>query len=367
MADENGIDTPLVESQDVVSPGSNSSTVENFDRAALESKVSAAFSKLNQLDPEPSLDAPADAPEAEPEASANEVDPPADAADDDAADEADADDEGNQQPEKPAKASGPTVPAAYRRSLEAYGWTPEEIDAAASANPAQFLVTAQKIHTNRAAEIAKWAEIGRQTKTAAPEAPAKGASKSTGKQGLPVLDVDGLVEKYGNEQLVREIATPVQAVIETLQQLMPDLMTGVDAIRQSRQQSLSTQVEQFFGSEELKTYNEIYGADSKAMTDAQKQHRNKVLELADNLVAGAEQNGTTLSVTEALRLAHDSASSSYKVQVVRAGIKKDLKQRQAGLSVRPSKGGQTPNTGAPKDKSELENRTRNRLANVFGS
>lgn len=274
---------------------------------------------------------------------------------------------GEQQPD-PEKDPAPTFPGAWRRTLRAYDWTDDEIADALSQEPnarASFMATAQKLHANRNAELAKWAEMGRRERNAQPDSNAEPGKpivdSETGK--FPLSNIDALIEKHGNEDLVREIAEPFNKMLAEINGIMPDLVSGVQSIRESRQQVLAGQIEQFFGSEDLKTYSEVYGADANSLSEDQVGTRNKVLEFADALVAGASLQGRQLSTDEALMLAHDSVSGGFKEKAIRATIRKSVTTRSKGLSLKPT-GKVTPKTG-PKTREELEKDVRGRLASVF--
>lgn len=288
---------------------------------------------------------------------------------------ADSEDTGDQPPKPEPKAKTPTIPDAYRRTLKAYDWTDDEINDAVAQNPAGFLVTAQKLHANRNAELAKWAEMGRSSRseTEVSGENAKTATEASGAKHIDTktgtfrpLNVDALVAKHGNEDLVRELADPINAVIAEMNRVLPQVMTGAHAIQKAREQTLAAQIDQFFGGPELKPYVEAYGADTAAMTPENQKARMKVLEMADALMAGAKIQGRVLNLSEALTLAHDCTSGEFRTAAVRKDIKGKVTTRNAGLSLRPSQAGPKAATGVPKNRTDLEKRTANRLASVFG-
>ncbi len=267
----------------------------------------------------------------------------------------------------------PTFPQAWRRTLHAYDWTDDEIADALSQEPnarASFMATAQKLHSNRNAELAKWAEMGRRERDSQSDpaaTPIKGSVEPTvepGAEAFAPANIDALIEKHGNEDLVREIAEPFNDMMKRINEVLPDLMSGVQSIRDSRQQALARQIDQFFGSEDLKSYEEVYGLDSKDLSDDQVGTRNKVLEFADALVAGASLQGRKLSTEEALVLAHDSVSGEFKEKAIRTEIRKSVTVRAKGISLKPT--GKTVQKTGPKTREELEKDVRGRLTAVFG-
>lgn len=360
----------------------NTPTEETFDRDALEASVSKGLEamvasdedslELTPLEEEPVAAEPAEKEplaaeptEAEPvaaepiEGEPTEEEPTGEASEGESTEE---------QPPEPKEDLAPTFPGAWRRTLRAYDWTDDEIEDALSQEPnarASFMATAQKLHANRNAELAKWAEMGRRERNANPaeEKVLPVSDTETGK--FPLTNIDGLIEKHGNEDLVREIAGPFDKMLAEINAIMPDLVSGVQSIRESRKQVLTGQIERFFGSEDLKPYAEVYGAGSDSLSEDQEGTRNKVLEFADALVAGASLQGRKLSTDEALMLAHDSVSGGFKEKAIRTEIRKSVTVRSKGLSLKPT-GVVTPKTG-PKTREQLEKDVKGRLAAVFGS
>jgi hypothetical protein len=357
MADDDTQNPTMGVSDSVSStPESNSSAVEPGDGTyspEVEAQVEAGLNKLQDLgnpDPEATETQP------DPEAASTE---PAVGETEESPKET--------QDQQPAVKAGPTVPDAYRRSLKAYDWSDAEIDAGAKADPAAFLVMAQRIHANRNAEMARWAEMGRTQRQGNAGTNPQNQPQIVNGQLKPI-DIAAMTEKYGNEDLVKDMATPLNAAIEQINRLLPDLMTGVSAIQQSRTNTLAQQIDQFFGRPELATFKPVYGTDHTKLEGKQFEARNKVLEMADALIAGAGAQGRNLSVEEALLMAHDATSGSFKTEAIRASIKKDVKARSQGLSLRPGKAGTSASdNGPPRSKAELESRTRGRLAAVFGN
>lgn len=352
------------------------------ERAALEASVQSKLDALDFTgdgsDPEPDADPSADPPATEPDGGSEPEAKGSEGEGQPAQEVEETPAEGEQvseeQPKSEAKPkTGPTLPAAYVRSLKAYDWTDEEIEKAFKADPANFTVTAQKIHKNRSDEVAKWADIGRAIKeqsTAQKSDPKPQASPhldpKTG--GFKPLDVDAMVEKYGNEEIVREIVAPVNEVLAAVNSILPDLLTGVSTIRQSRQETMARQVDQFFGQKELEPFASVYGKDFDTADEEQIGNRNKVLEVADALLAGAAQQGRKLTTTDALTMAHDHVSSGFKKDTAIKEVKQQVQKRSASITLKPSKTGTktTATSGKPKNARDMEARTLTRLQAAFG-
>ncbi len=276
---------------------------------------------------------------------------------------------------KPAvKPNAPTLPAAIVRTLKAYEWTDAEIaDAAKQPN---FLATATKLHATRTAEIAKWSEIGRQqnAQRAAQSAAKPTADPLAALQALPLVDATKMkrstfIAAASGYKMIDAIVGPVNATVAAINAIMPIIQQTQQRSQQAELETLNRQVEGFFGGKELEPYTEVYGNAKSVPTPEQIASRNKVLETADALMVGARLQGRELTLGEALTLAHDSVSGSFKAKAARQVLTGQLKTREKALSLRPtSRSPQTPagsNADGVKTRPQLEAATRQRLASVF--
>lgn len=308
-----------------------------------------------------------------------------DAADDTTQDEvADQDDQGGEETtetisEAAVEDSGdpdaPTLPDAYRRTLEHKGWKPEEIDHNLKALGPQFIAQVEKLHVAQNAENAALAMMGRQIR--AQESPLQEASGQTPEtppatvKAIPAVDVQGLKEKFGEDELVDAIAAPINAAVEAMNAILPNLHAGQEAAQQAEVDRVSQSVETFFSEDSKQAYTELYGHAKVGLTDTQVTKRNEVLDHAYNLIVGArEVQGREISLSDAMEMAHNHVSREFDLNAVRHGIVKKAKAREKGITLRPSNRSEqstltTPN-GPPSTRQELESRTRARLRKVFG-
>lgn len=352
--------------------------IEPENRDALEAKVTAALNDLDDADDAEVTDDAADPEEAVTDDADESEDADADAADagDDDADDADDDDadedssaeDDEADAEAGAAADGeepdaPTLPDAHRRSLIAYGWTDEDIDTNLKNLGERFLTTAAKLHENRNTETARQAEIGRkliedQKRQAGEQTPEKGR--------LDPIDVAALKKKFGDDELIDAIVGPVNERMEYLNKVLPQVQSARDMQQQQELDALAKQVDDFFASETVKPYTDLYGTASNRTKD-QTEFRNKLLETADALTAGAKYQGRTLSVQEALEAAHGLVSADYQQTAARKSVKKAAKQRNKGISLKPTRatsgatGTRRTKANQAPSREELEARTAKRL------
>lgn len=359
---------------DIETPAAPAAETE-FDRSALESAVASNMAEVfgddTPVDDVEQVETPADpaetetpATDAEKEAAAKGVTAEGDAEtkEDEVVEEAAA------EGEKPADKAGevskaPTLPAAYRRSLKAYEWTDEEIDRAAT-DP-NFLTTAAKIHATRNAETAKTAELGRQARQ---QNTTQQQDTSAAITALKLVDSAALKKQYGEDALIDSIVSPINAVVEQINKILPVIQQTQQKSQTAELETLGRQIEGFFGGAELKPYTELYGLDLSKLNDKQLESRNKVLETADALIVGAKLQGRTMSLGDALTLAHDSVSGTFKTQAARTTIKTQLKARERGITLKPgNRGSNIAANGAGKvsSRGDLEKKVKAGLASVF--
>jgi len=356
-----------------------------FDSTALEAKIAGPLAAIDDASEtvaeveveveETEAEADAVAPDASVEDETPESDPSETSPDDpEAVEEA----EGGKpdSPIAPKLPTSPTLPAAYRRTLRAYEWTDEEIDAAYGVDPANFTITASKLHRTRNDEIAAWARMGRAARdTTAPDTGAEGeadgrpssARKSAPatKGPVPRIDVEGLSERYGDPDLIKEIAGPINAAIDAINGYLPDITSGVAAVQQGRVAQLQQIIDGFFADPEIQPYADLYGA-GKDLTKEQLEARGRVLETADALVVGARQQGRSLTVQEAIALAHDSVSADHKTAAIRKELRGTVTKRAESVTMKPTR---RSGKGAAEDDSAnssegLETRIGRRLAKL---
>lgn len=263
-------------------------------------------------------------------------------------------------------AKAPTLPEAYRRSLKAYGWEDADIDQNLKAMGPTFIVTAQKIHQNRNEEVSRWAEAGR---AAREQAKGKDAPQAAAFKAIPIPDLAALKEHYGNDALIDSVFGPLKEVVQQINAVVPQIQQSQTQAKMAEVEMLGRQIEGFFTSKPLQPFAELFGDLTKGqLKPDQSELRNKVLEMADALLAGATAQGRRLSFDDAMTLATDSYTGSYKAKAAREEVKTSLKKREKGISLKPGNKATSPAGNPPvvKTRSDLERKVRSKLATVFG-
>lgn len=326
-----------------------------FDRSVLESvvhdKMSAVFSDgdetlAEEADPKPATESTEQAtvePAAKeaPEEETEEKAPEAAAA--------------SQKTEKSATtpatpATDPAIPAAYRRSLKAYQWTDQEIDAAAKADPSAFAKTAEKLHLTRVAETKRWAELGRATIAAQPAATV---------QETPKIDIAALKKQYGpNEPLILALEAQ-QSALDRTNTFITDTHKRQAA---SEEAALANTVDGLFNSDA--SYHDFYGKKGGTLTEPQLAARGKVLTMTEQLIRGAAAQGAPITLEEAWTAAHDATASPVAAKVAVQKIATQVRERQQAITLKPgARAKAAPKAG---DRTTLEANVGKGLKKAFG-
>lgn len=272
------------------------------------------------------------------------------------------------------ESDAPTLPQAYVRSLLAYGWTDDEIKGHLEAYGSKFIDTAAKIHSNRNDEIEAWAERGRKLRQSGPDQVTDTKSGESDRktqttsipQTLKAIDVDALKERYGEDEFVDTIARPINDLILAVNAVLPQLQAGIASTQQEAQKQLAQSVEEFFNSADLKDYSTLYGNSKNGITEEHSKTRNRVLEVADALIGGMQDQGKNVSVYDALMLAHETVSRNFTESVIRNRLKDSLTKREKTISLKPSKrtAAAAPNSESDK-RTALESTVAQKLAQAF--
>lgn len=362
------------EQPEAVTQTANAANADSPDRAKVEAKTAAAMAKVfgNSTDDEVDV-APAAAPAAKkgpptkppvakpaPAAAAKEEPAGTDAGTDEGAtDEAAAPAEAVVNP-----ASG--VPAAYRRSLKAFQWTDEEIDAAHEANPEGFLRIATKLHESRNETTRQMSELGRQLRQKQQPEPEPGtAPKPAAKPAqFKKIDVAALREKYGDEDFITQLEA-MNGVVEFANDARGFIEQSKQRQAEVELEALGRQIEGYFAGDDIKDYSGLYGKAGTNLTPDQITARQKVIEQADLLIAGSRQMGRPITLTDALTMAHDSVSAPVRAAAATAKVATQVKARQAAISVRPT-GRAAGAPAAATNASQLQRNVTAGLAKAFG-
>lgn len=280
-------------------------------------------------------------------------------------------DEEQEQSEE-AEEKTPTLPDAYRRSAIHQGWTQDEIDEFFKSDPEKALKTLSKIHESNNRITTEFSNLGRMALEAQKNPP-----KPTTENDSDITKIIGNLEKeHGGDPLYEDVVKP-------LAQELQRIRTQVNTTPQSQtsppvtneRDGLVQQINTFFGQETLKGYYDFYGVPGEVRNDSQVQNYNKVLNIADQLIAGSilkTEGKNPMSVPDALDNAHLLVSEPYRAEAERVTMKASMKKREKGVVLKPSTTSSavddaTKDKSKPDTRAELLSKTRQRLKKVFGT
>lgn len=282
-------------------------------------------------------------------------------------------DESPEEPEAETEpeSKGPILPTTHRRSLAAYGWDETEIAEGFKDNPTAFAAMADKLHQRRIAETNSYAEMGRKIRAEerqTQDRPASQTSQQILPDGLQRIDTDALKKEYEGDELVHglidKMAGPLNGVIDTLSQLMPQITQAIHSTQETDDAAMARQLDDFFGSASMKSYADLYGSSFEGATEDQFSARYKVMEHADALLVGADRQDRKMSRADALDFAHESVSAGFKTTAIRNTIKTQIKARSKSITLKPvSKS--TSSSGEKLNRQELEARVGSSLSKLF--
>ncbi len=284
-----------------------------------------------------------------------------------------------EEPDKDDSEEAPQLSDAYYRAAIHRGWNEDEVKEFWSANPKLAEKTFAKIYeaVNRSSE--EFAEIGRVRKDqlehkAEPEETTVEATKRSDKK-LGGVDIEKLRTEYPDDpvvDMVEAMQTQNQALYDEMQVIKNTKPPEQSQeISQSEVAAIQQQIEGFFNGGEAELYGDFYGTVQKGATDwsglapGEKANRWAVIQMADEMIIGAESFSRELPRDEAMRLAHMSVTESIREKVIRADIMGQVVKRSKSLSLKPSSAAKPDSGSAPKDEAELESRTEERLSKLF--
>ena len=278
----------------------------------------------------------------------------------------------------------PELSDAYYRAAKHMGWSDDDIDNLYKNNPELCVTTLGKVYdgVNRATQ--DFAAIGRKMKEAAkiPVVASTPVVVPAVKSDYKGIDAKALREKYPDDPMVDMIIAQDQQsklLYDQIQESKNRPEPAIHAANQREQAALSQearaveqQIDTFFKGDEAKAYGDFYGTLSKdaidwsSLTPGQRANRWAVLEMMDQMIAGANACGKDLTISNALEYAHLSVSEPMREKVIRGKIISDVKKRSSGLSLKPVGSSKENTDGKPVTRKELIEDTRKRLNKVFG-
>ncbi|KKN77429.1 hypothetical protein LCGC14_0359880 [marine sediment metagenome] len=277
---------------------------------------------------------------------------------------------------------------AYYRAAIHRGWKPEEIEAFYESKPDLCVKTLGNIYEAVKRSNEEFATLGRaykerstQEATATVTATSPEAKKTEYKsidfEALEKTDIDpdtlaALKAQDVQGKITFDMLQEIQGAKSVQSPTQPSYVAGQSPRVIAQETALiQQQIENFFDADELKLYSGFYGdipKDAKdwgALSPGQKANRWAVIEMMDDLMAGAHMNHRDMEIDEAMQLAHLNISESQREKVIREKLKADVTKRGNSLTLKPSGAAKSDSTNKPQTPEELIETTQERLNKVF--
>lgn len=283
------------------------------------------------------------------------------------------------------------IPEAYLRAAEEHQWKREDIVKMFKSNGSEATDRFLKNLYAKSNQQSSWfADAGRRMKQLEEQYNGGGQSNVHAPQGaptpLPGISPEDLAayetEHGANDPLIRGYKQQSE-MIGNLNGQLSDVnkrLSSHDAdmlqLESDRKTNEARHTADFFRTDSVKQYDMLYGTlpegtmSFEGLPIAQKMNRDKVMELAGNIMLGAEFHGKDVTLDSALDMAHRVVSEPMAAVVARESLIKSVNRRSKARIVRPSDsirtGNSTRSTGKPKTHEELVAKTARALAKVFG-
>jgi len=250
-----------------------------------------------------------------------------------------ADDSGDKDKDSPA------IPDNHYRALIHSGWEPEKVSAIYEKDPELLLELAEKAYSDVNNLSQQFAQLGRnriEMERRRAEQQAQSQPQQSQQQGP---DLAKLKEQYDDD--------PFGATVELLkffgQQSQPQQQQPQQALPKEQFQedlALTQHIINFFGNKEMEPYNDFYGStydenghpyiDVSHLTPGQQANRQRVLQIADHIIAGAEFQGEQMPIQQALSMAHMMTTGPIAKQIARKELVSQVKKKAKGVTLKPN-------------------------------
>lgn len=266
----------------------------------------------------------------------------------------------------------PTLPDAFRRSAIHQNWTQEEIDDFFKSDPEKALKTFEKIHESNNRLTTEFSKLG---KTALALKPVEQSTTDVPESDAITKIINDLKGEHAGDPLYEDVVKPLAQELQIMRNeraRKPVQQQTVEEPVARDRDGLVQQINEFYSQDGLRPYDDFYGTPGHPKTNEQLDQYNKVLVLADQIIAGSTLQGTDLSVPDALEKAHLVIADPFRQEATQNSLKKSVQRRGKGVQLKPNASAASvddtsDNKGTPKSRNELHSRTRDRLKNVFGS
>lgn len=282
-------------------------------------------------------------------------------------------DDGEPKPE-PAGDESKLTQAEIRAAIHCK-WSQEDIEELAKVNPVLAKKTCAKFLESTNDLSKKFSELGKAQVTKEPEA--KVEPKPESKPEKKTIDFTALEKEYENDPIVGVLKQVVEQndilanEVETLRSSGSLNESKVDKAQIQEDAAIAQQIDGFFNRPDVVEYEDVYGKvekDSKDwddLTQGQIKKRWSLVEQANLILLGAQQQGMEMPMDEVFERAHLLVTEDVREQTIRKQIKAKSVKRAKSITFEPNSSTKVAGSGK-KTKTEIEAKAGQDLQKCFG-
>ena len=285
-------------------------------------------------------------------------------------------DDGEPKPE-PAGDESKLTQAEIRAAIHCK-WSQEDIEELAKVNPVLAKKTCAKFLESTNDLSKKFSELGKaQVTKVEPESKTATEAIAESKPEKKTIDFTALEKEYEGDPIVGVLKQVVEqnntlaGEVETLRSSGSLNESKVDKAQVQEDAAIAQQIDGFFNRPDITEYEDVYGKiekDSKDwddLTQGQVKKRWSLVEQANLILLGAQQQGMEMPMDEAFERAHLLVTEDVREQTIRKKIKAKSVKRAKSITFEPNSSAKVANSGT-KTKAEIEAKAGQALQKCFG-
>lgn len=235
-------------------------------------------------------------------------------------------------------------------------WSQEDIEELAKVNPVLAKKTCAKFLESTNDLSKKFSELGKvQVEKKEPEA--KVEPKPEPKPEKKTIDFTALEKEYKDDPIVEVLKQVVEqnntlvSEVDTLRSSGSLNEFKVDKAQTQEDAAVAQQIDTFFGSPDIAAYEGVYGKVEKGskdwddLTQGQIKKRWSLVEQANLILLGAQQQGMEMPMDEAFERAHLLVTEDVREQTIRKQIKAKAVKRAKSITFEPNSSAKVATSG----------------------
>ena len=256
-------------------------------------------------------------------------------------------------------------------------WSEEDIKELAKVNPVLAKKTCAKFLESTNDLSKKFSELGKAQVKKEPEPKTATEAIAEQKPEKKTIDFTALEKEYENDPIVGVLKQVVEQnntladEVNTLRSSGSLNESKVDKAQVQEDAAIAQQIDGFFNRPDITEYEDVYGKVEKNskdwddLTQGQVKKRWSLVEQANLILLGAQQQGMEMPMDEAFERAHLLVTEDVREQTIRKQIKAKSVKRAKSITFEPNSSTKVAGSGK-KTKTEIETKAEQGLQKVFG-